>query len=184
MTKKIDILLIGSSIIKKWTNIKKYFPNKKIKNIGINGLITEKILSNFTYYIKKIIKYRPCYIIYYCGGNDVMKNINGSKIYNNIKSFYYKIKEKLNKSDYFPRIIIISIIKSPKKKRYIHQIKKINNINQKLYLFCKKKNISYVNINKELKNKIYYTEDMNHLNNNGYNQINKKINKKINKIIK
>jgi lysophospholipase L1-like esterase len=49
---------------------------------------------------------------------------------------------------------------------------RFNNLIKK---FCNKNNVEYININKELKNKKYYQEDMNHLNETGYNKINKKI---------
>jgi hypothetical protein len=169
----IDILLVGSSIVKKWKNIKKTFPSKKIVNIGEGGKKTHELL--YDEYINRILRYKPKYIVYYCGGNDINKNFVKETICENIKLFYNKImdnyKNKIN-------IIFVSIIKSPKKKldNKLEQIDYVNNYIKKL---CNNKNSLYVNVNKELNNIVYFKSDLNHLKYTGYNKINDKLSKYI-----
>jgi lysophospholipase L1-like esterase len=166
----IDILLVGSSIVKKWKNIKEKFPNKKIVNIGEGGKKTHELL--YDEYFNRILRYNPKYIIYYCGGNDINKNTTKAEIYNNIKLFNDKIRNV-----YKNKIIYISIIKSPKKK-IDNKLNEIDYVNNHIKLLCNKKTF-YVNINKELNNIEYYKKDMNHLRYTGYDKINEKLPKYI-----
>jgi len=165
MSNKIDILFVGSSIIKKWTNL--YIKKAKIINLGMNGYLTSNMISNE--YLQMVYKYNPKNIIYYAGGNDVKKYINSQIIYQNMIMFYNKINNN------FTNFIFISIIKSPKKRLFPEQIIEIDYVNNLIKKFCDKHNIKYININKELKNKKYYEEDLNHLTEEGYNKINRKI---------
>ena len=168
-----DILLVGSSIVKKWKNIKEEFSDKKIVNIGENGKKTHELLNDN--YFNRILRYNPEYIIYYCGSNDINKNIEKEVICENIKLFYNKIiniyKNKI-------KIIFISLIKSPKK-RLDNKLEEIDYINNYIKKLCKNKRSMYVNINKELNNIEYYKKDLNHLKYTGYNKINKKLSKYI-----
>lgn len=169
MIKQVDILLIGSSIIYNWKNIKKKFNDKKIINLGKGGLKTDDILDKI--YFDKILLYKPKYIIYYCGGNDITNNISNENIYKNIIKFYKKIF-KIFGNDI--KIIFLSIIKSPEK-RLLNKINDITFVNNKIKNFCQLNNVLYVNINNELKSTKLFKDDLNHLNNLGYDKINNKI---------
>jgi hypothetical protein len=180
----ITILLIGSIIIKKWTNPP--IINKKtiLLNKGMSGYITKNLIS--PEYLKSIFLIKdtnPQYIIIYCGSNDIRKytsnnldidyNLLNISI-NNITIFIDLLKKMFKKST----IILISVIKSP----IMHELNKIKNIdyfNKKLLEYSNiKKKIIYVNVNKDLNNKIkYFTEDKLHLNKDGYQKMNKIIEK-------
>jgi lysophospholipase L1-like esterase len=176
------ILLLGSSIIKKWTNPP--IINKKtiLINKGMSGYITKNLIS--PEYLKTIFLIKesnPQYIIIYCGSNDIRKytannlnidyNLLDESVYN-ITIFIDILKKMFKKST----IILISVIKSP----IMHELNKIKNINyfnKKLLEYSNiKKKIIYININKDLNNKIkYFKEDKLHLNEYGYQKINKYI---------
>ena len=89
MVKYIDILFIGSSIISRW-EYNNILSSLRIVNLGIDGLQTKDILE--PKFINKIIKYFPKFIIYYCGGIDVNKNILIYEIISNITIFIKLIK--------------------------------------------------------------------------------------------
>ena len=103
------------------------------------------------------------------------KYIDFQIIYQNIVLFYINITLFYKKNNNFTNFIFISIIKSPKKRLFPKQIIEIDYVNSLIKKFCNKNNIIYINVNKELKNKKYYEEGMNHLTEEGYNKINKKI---------
>ena len=174
------ILLIGSSIIKKWTNPPMINKKAIIINKGMSGYITKDLIS--PEYLKQIYSIKesnPVYIIIYCGSNDIRKytnnnlnidyNLLNESIYN-INIFINIIKKMFKKST----IILISVIKSPIMYE-LNKIKNINYFNKKLLEYSNiEKKIIYVNVNKNLNNKIkYFKEDKLHLNEDGYKIMNK-----------
>ena len=177
-----SILLLGSSIIKKWgisltTNKKIIIINKGISRLVTKNLLSKKYLKMLSYLDKC-----PKYIIVYVGSNDMKYTSNNldidimylDKSLNNIILFINILQKMFNNS----KIIFISLIKSP----YMYEnnkIKNINYFNKKLSKICKlEKNVIYVNVNKYLDNKIYfYDDDKIHLNEHGYTIINKSIDK-------
>ena len=173
----MKILLLGSSIIKQWENIHIH-ENNQIINNGINGLLTKTLMSHS--YLNDITKVgKPTHIILYCGGNDLRKNIDPKIIFENLLEFIEELQSMYLNS----KIIIISIIKSPimYKKNIIDSIENINN---NLKTITKtRNNVYYMNINKELKNSIYFKKDEIHLTNAGYEIMNTKINNFIGIII-
>lgn len=171
------ILLLGSSIVKQWKSF--YIYDNDIINKGISGLLTNSLLSS--QYLNEISKVKkPEYILFYCGGNDLRKNIEPHIILNNIIKFIQELQNMFLDS----HIIIISIIKSPimyEKNR----IENIDHINKYLKKTSKiKNNLFYIDVNKELDNSIYFKKDMLHINHIGYNRLNIKINNIFDKINK
>jgi len=178
------ILLLVSSIIKKWTNSP--IINKKtiVINKGMCGYITKNLIS--PEYLKSIFLIKdtnPQYIIIYCGSNDIRKyTSNNLDIdYNllnisicNVTIFIDLLRKMFKKST----IILISVIKSPIMYE-LNKIKNINYFNKKLLEYSNiKKKFIYVDVNKDLNNKIkYFTEDKLHLNEDGYQKMNKIIEK-------
>ena len=55
MSNKISILLVGSSIIEKWTNL--YIKKAKIINLGMSGYLKSNMISNE--YLETVYKYKP-----------------------------------------------------------------------------------------------------------------------------
>ena len=168
----MKILLLGSSIIKRWTNITLNLENEYIINKGIDGLPVSSLSSNYNKILKKIKN--PDIIIFYCGGYDILHNLDSKKnIYKNIIDFIENINNIYDKK---VNIIILSILKN-KKIEKIDKIKEVNYVNNKLKNKVKdEKNIKYININFLLKNiNDNFKEDMIHLTEIGYEKINNKI---------
>lgn len=173
------LLLIGSSIIKKWTNPPLINKKTIVINKGMPRYITKNLLEPI--YLKEISLLKesnPKYIIIYIGSNDIRKycNINLDVDYNLLKKsinniiLFINILKKIFKKT---TIILISIIKSPLMYE-LNKIKNINYFNKKLYEYSNiEKNILYLDVNKDLDNVIkYFNEDKLHLNKSGYKKMN------------
>ena len=123
-----SILLLGSSTIKKWKNFTLFLKNEQVIDRGVSGLTTSLLLTNNYFdYITNGIKEQPKYIIFYCGINDVFTNVENKEIVNNSKLFLHKLHKTFTKS----RIIVISLIKSPR----IYKEKKIEDVNYRNKIF-------------------------------------------------
>ena len=170
------ILLIGSSTIRKWNNFTLHSKNEQIINRGISELTTTDLLSSKYFdYITSGITRPPKYIIFYCGINDVFDAVYNSKtIIKNTRIFL----QELHKIFPTTRIIVISLIKSPKTYN-ANKTEDINYINNRMRDFCSIKTpyLHYVNVNRELQSLTtnYFMNDGFHLNEIGYEKINKKI---------
>jgi lysophospholipase L1-like esterase len=162
----MKILLLGSSIIRKWKNFTINQKNEEIINMGTSGLKT----SNLPKYLEKIPDIHPEYILFYCGGNDLLHNGNKHDVVSNIKICLDNLVIKFPKS----KIIVISLIKSPI--MYNGKIKDIDYINNSIRTHSKMfHNIQYVNVNRILCNKDFFMEDGLHLNDLGYEKMNTKL---------
>lgn len=170
-----SILLLGSSTIKKWKHFTLHLKNEQVINRGVSGLTTSSLLTNNYFdYITNGIKQQPKYIVFYCGINDIHANVENKEIVNNSRLFLHKLHKTFTNS----RIIVISLIKSPR----IYKEKKIedvNYVNNKMRDFCSIKTpyLHYINVNKELNSTTinYFMNDGFHLNELGYEKMNKKI---------
>lgn len=163
------ILLLGSSTISKWKKFTLKLENENVINKGVSSLLTNDLFTHE--YMQNIKNVEPNYIIFYCGINDVLKNIDNKTIIANVELFL----EKLHCTFCNSKIIVLSLIKSPKiyKKNKIENVDYINN---KLWKFCTIKSTiyTYLNVNKELHNSKYYDDEL-HVNEMGYEKITKKI---------
>lgn len=174
------ILLIGSSTIRKWKNFTLDIKNEQIINRGISELTTTDLLSTkYTDYITNGITRSPKYIVFYCGINDVFDTVYNNKTINktiikNIRDFL----QELHKIFPTTRIIVISLIKSPKAYNK-SKTEDINYINNRMRDFCSIKTpyLQYVNVNRELQSLTtnYFMNDGFHLNELGYEKMNEKI---------
>ena len=162
----MKILLLGSSIIRNWKNFTTNYTNEEVINMGKSGLVT----TNLPKYLEKIPNIHPEYILFYCGGNDLLGNLNKNDIANNLQSFLDALLTKFPKSN----IIVMSLIKSPI--MYNGKINDIDYINNSIRKYSKMfHNIQYVNVNRILCNKDFFMEDGLHLNDSGYEKMNIKL---------
>lgn len=150
-----NILLIGSSIISQFTNFA--VKNYCVINRGISGLITPNL--------HRIYNYNQTYeyMIFYCGNNDLKKNIDKKLIVSNIAKYVYEFKQNFTHTT----ILVLSLLTSPKN----HQLKLIDDV---LYINRKMKeldNIHYIDINGVLSDTKFYYDDI-HFNSRGYEILN------------
>jgi lysophospholipase L1-like esterase len=130
--------------------------------MGISGLKT----SNLPKYLEKIPNIHPEYILFYCGGNDLLHNLNKKDIVNNLQLCLDNLLIKFPKSE----IIVISLIKSPI--MYNGKINDIDYVNNSIRKYSKMfHNIQYVNVNRILCDKDFFMQDGLHLNDSGYEKM-------------
>ena len=170
------VFLVGSSIVQRWDNFSNV-SKKIIFNFGVSRFITNNILQKE--YLKSLVvgkKYSngiehliyPEYLIYYCGNNDLLHDINPNIIIKNIKKFLLYAKKMFKDKT---KIVYLSLLKSPKKYILGHE-NLIDYINYNILLFCNKHNFIYIELNFLLNAKNDYLKDGVHLTNKGYNKIN------------
>ena len=173
----MNILLLGASIIKHWnTNILSLIDSKQNINIinkGIDGLKTIQLLdSNYLINLINLANSNSFdYIIFYCGGNDVRKNVELNQIISNLIIFLNFLQ------DIFPntRIFYISIFSGDKIFR--NDINYVNKQIKKKYINQNKNQIIQI---KGFFNKKFYMSDLIHLNDLGYLKLTHKISNLIN----
>ena len=166
----MNVLLFGSSIIRKWNNFTLKMEVENIMNKGISGLHTKELLSNnvmkFLY-----VEPPPNYLVFYCGSNDILSNVPVNEIEYNLQRFLVKLT-KLYKNT---TIIVLSLIKSPKLVQ-LGKTNQINLVNAFLRDFCKKySNLCFINTNLLLNEEHCFLADGLHISSYGYKKINKKI---------
>jgi len=136
---KTDNLIIftGSSSIRRWTNLKDYFPSKNIINTGFGG----SQMSDLLYYCDSVItKYKPVQVFIYEGDNDIAAGKEPGEIMKDAEALFNKITSKIPGV----QIVIISVkpsvLRWKLKDEYISLNKSYENISQT------HKNIRYVDV--------------------------------------
>src|SRR5882757_10245836 len=73
---KGGILFIGSSSIRKWTDLEQRFSDKPIIRRGVGGCTLEQLVDYYTPYI--LFPYQPKKIFVYAGENDIASDKSGA----------------------------------------------------------------------------------------------------------
>lgn len=160
------ILFVGSSSIRRWTDLKKRFEEYSVIQRGFGGSEYNEVL----YYADDIIfPYKPAKIMFYAGENDVDRGRSVDEIYETFLTLYDKVRNELPNTEIF----VISV--KPSEKLKAHR-KSIQEINERLRNFAKLNpdHIQYIDIyhamldEKGDPNLELYVEDKIHLTASGY----------------
>jgi len=109
--KEDGILFIGSSSIRRWTDLKERFHEYPIIQRGFGGCEYNDILH---YADDIIFPYRPNKIVLYAGENDLVKGKSVEQIYDIVLTLYHRIREELPNAT----VYLISVKPSGKLKEY------------------------------------------------------------------
>jgi len=165
----MKVILFGSSIITNWRSFTLKNDDEEIFNKGISGLHTKELLSN------KIADFLftqtpPNYLIFYCGTNDIVSNVNPLEIIYNLQKFLQKLTSLFQNTT----IIVLSLLKSPKLIEF-GKTNQIDFINTSLRKLSKQhNNLTFININLLLDENCFLKDGL-HLSRSGYRKINNKI---------
>lgn len=109
---KHEIVFIGSSSFRKWTDVQSYFPNHTIINRGFGGSTFPDLIR---YVDDLVFPYEPKQIVIYCGDNDLAASdtINADSVFNRFKKFYDIIRSKARKAN----IVFVAIKPSPSREK-------------------------------------------------------------------
>jgi lysophospholipase L1-like esterase len=118
-----QVLFVGSSSFRLWTDVQAYFPGTPILNRGFGG----STLEDMIYYEKKIITpYKPRKIVIYCGENDLASSdtVTAKHVLARFEKLFAMIR-----SDY-PQtpVIYVSIKPSPSRQRLIAKVAESNEL--------------------------------------------------------
>src|ERR1700748_1634845 len=86
------ILFIGSSSIRKWTDLEKRFADKPIIRRGVGGCELWQLVDYYTPYI--LFPYHPRKIFIYAGENDINAGKPADSVTNNFKRVWLRINKK------------------------------------------------------------------------------------------
>jgi lysophospholipase L1-like esterase len=117
------ILFVGSSSIRKWTNVQTYFPGYTIINRGFGG----STLTDVIRYAGEIIfPYHPKQIVIYCGDSDLASSdsVTATMVFNRFVRLYDLIRSRLKEVD----IVYISIKPSPSRQRLMPRMEEANDM--------------------------------------------------------
>ena len=131
------VVFIGSSTLRKWTDMQSYFPQSNILNHGFGG----SRLAEAIYFADKFVyQYKPAQVVLYEGDNDLAGGIPVETLLADLKVFVRLTEIKLPKTP----IVLLSVKYSPRRDA---QREKMKEYNAKMKEFAASKpNLKYVDI--------------------------------------
>ena len=118
--KKQQILFIGSSSIRLWTDLLDRFKEFPVLQRGFGG----GELSDVTHFASRIlIPYRPSKIFLYAGENDIAKGQSAEQVFNEFVDLFKLINTNLPETQTY----FISAKPSPRRKDFKNQLEEFNN---------------------------------------------------------
>ena len=164
---KGQILFVGSSSFRKWTNVQNAFPDYHIINRGFGG----STLPDVIHYANDIIfPYDAKQIVIYCGENDIASSdtITAEMVAARYKELFQLIRSHQKKVV----IDFVSIKPSPSRAHFRPVVEKANLLIQAF--ISKQKNARFINIYTAMLHadgsmrKELFVEDNLHMNSEGY----------------
>ncbi|MFI5163240.1 MAG: GDSL-type esterase/lipase family protein [Sphingobacteriales bacterium] len=163
------ILFIGSSSIRKWTDLQQRFPDKNIIRRGVGGCELSNIVNFYTPYI--LFPYHPNKIFIYAGENDIAYGHAADSVLVNFRKLYRMIRKKLPKA----QIYYLSIKPSPSRVKY--QADDLRSNEQVKSYIKNKRNCKYLDMNESIykpgtsqPDSSLFNSDYLHLNSKGYDR--------------
>jgi hypothetical protein len=116
------ILFIGSSSIRKWTDLEQHFPTEPIIRRGVGGCQLWQIVDYYTPYI--LFPYHPRKIFVYAGENDIAAGKTGQFVADEFEKLWTMIRQQLPNAE----IYFMSIKPSPSRMKYFAEVDKANDL--------------------------------------------------------
>ena len=164
------IVLVGSSIFKRWTNAVSDLAPLPVTNRAFGGSQTSHQLMFFDQVVPPC---RPGLIVWYCGSNDIKGKKEPSSVLQRTEEWLGKVSQ----TDSSICVLLVSVIRSPQKRRD-GQLEAVDAVNRGYEEFSRKKErVFYVDVNPALQTPTgeakveLYVEDGLHFNVEGYHQM-------------
>ena len=175
------VLLVGSSIFKRWTNAVSDLAPLPVTNRAFGGSQTSHQLMFFDQVVPPC---SPGLIVWYCGSNDIKGKKDAASILGRTEEWISRVKQ----IDPATEILLVSVIRAPQKHRDA-QIDVVDAVNRGYEEIARsKEGVFYVDVNPALQSLTgkpraeLYVEDGLHLNREGYHQMNNLLKPAIEKI--
>lgn len=169
MPPKKGILFIGSSSIRKWTDLEQRFAGQPIIRRGVGGCTLEQLVDYYTPYI--LFPYKPRKVFIYAGENDIAAGKSGVFVAQEFTKLWRMLEDKMPKAE----IYFMSIKPSPSRAKYADQVRAANRL-IKIFLLSRGKG-HYLDVSTPILNQVtgkpdeaYFESDMLHLNKLGYDR--------------
>jgi lysophospholipase L1-like esterase len=134
-------LFVGSSTIKRWRTMTKYFPDVRVMNRGFGGARMRDVLA---YEERIVLPCQPAHILVYAGDNDLAARGTPEDVLNDFQTFV----EKARAAQPGVAITYISIKPSPHRTRIAAQTEEANRL---IAAYVKKDpSLGYVDVSKTL----------------------------------
>lgn len=166
---KNGILFIGSSSIRKWTDLEQRFSDKPIIRRGVGGCMLEQVVDHFTPYI--LFPYAPKKIFVYAGENDIAGGKSGDFVVEQFVKLWGMISSKLPNTE----VYFMAVKPSPSRAKFFPEVQ-IANTRIKAFLAVKQRG-HYIDVASVILNPAtmqpdssLFEGDMLHLNKTGYDK--------------
>ncbi len=166
---KNGILFIGSSSIRKWTDLEQRFARKPIIRRGVGGCELWQIVGYYTPYI--LFPYHPRKIFIYAGENDVAAGKSGAFVFEEFQKLLSMIDKQLPGA----KVYFMSIKLSPSRAKYFPETAIANKL-IKNYI-AGKPNCTFIDVgsvilkdHSAVPDSSLFLSDYLHLNNKGYDK--------------
>ena len=177
------VLLVGSSIFKRWTNAVSDLAPLPVTNRAFGGSQTSHQLMFFDQVVP------PCHpglIVWYCGSNDIKGKRDAASILGRTEEWINRVKQM----DPTTGVLLVSVIRAPQKHRDA-QIDVVNAVNRGYEEIARtKEGVFYVDVNPALQSLTgesrveLYVKDGLHLNVEGYHQMTTLLKPAIEKVLR
>jgi lysophospholipase L1-like esterase len=164
------ILMVGSSIFRKWTSCAQDLAPLPVTNRGFGGSRTADQLFFFDQIVPSS---RASLVVWYCGSNDVNGKKTPEEILKNTKEWIGRTQAALPQA----HILVVSVIRAPQK-REDGKLPQVDEVNQGLLdLTGSIKRVDYIDVNPALETPAgepvpeCYGEDHLHLTPEGYRRM-------------
>lgn len=166
---KNEIIFLGNSITDggEWCEL---FNNKRIKNRGISGDVTEGVLFR----LNEITRSKPAKVFLLIGINDLARGISKDTVFENTCKIVLTIRKTSPKTKVYIQSIFPVNNSFGKFENHTNKGAEVNEINAKLNLWCSKNGFYFVDVYSQLVNSGSdllnpdYTNDGLHLLGEGY----------------
>jgi lysophospholipase L1-like esterase len=130
------IVFVGSSSIKRWTNLVNDFPDLLVVNRGFGG---SQIADSVKFAERIVIPYGPRQVVIYAGGNDINAGKPPEVVYGDLVALATVLKAKL------PTTRLAYISSAPNLKRWA-QVEKVRRLNTLAAAYCHRHGITFINV--------------------------------------
>ncbi len=137
------ILMVGSSIFRKWTNCVQDLAPLPVRNRAFGGSRTEDQLFFFDQIVPSA---RAALVVWYCGSNDINGKKTPEAILQNTKEWLKRTRTALPQA----RILLVSVIRAPQK-RTAGLLPQVDEVNKDLAKLAGAfPGVSYIDVNPAL----------------------------------
>jgi lysophospholipase L1-like esterase len=130
------IVFVGSSSIRKWTNLTAHFPGLPVVNRGFGG---SQLADSVNFADRIVIPYHPRQVVIYAGGNDINAGKSPDVVYGDFVALVTKIRSKL------PHARIAYIASAPNPRRWA-QVEKVKRLNTLAETYCRHHGMDFINV--------------------------------------